>query len=411
MPKAIGFALALFATAMLWADALREAAQALENNEYAGAIPHLEAALQEDPSNVNARFNLAYAQQATGDDAGAIEHYALITEQQPDLVQARQNLATLLMRSARFQEAAREYEAIAAAKPEDEAARMLLAIAHRQAGNVSSAAEAFRGVLEHDSSSLDALLGLAGSLAELGQLHQAVPHYLRAAEIEPRADSALLEIAKRLEAGGHRQDALELYRRHARKHPDDDTWQEEIGIMLLEDGNLRAATRALERAIDLAPQPQRHAALAEAYRRAGNTDAAREQIRLSAAAAPADANARLRYANSLLQQQAYERAAQEYLAACEADPSLRDAWNGLAFAMYQLSNFPAALRALSEAAKLGSPQPASVYLKALCQDNLQLYEEAQSTYRAFLAMTPAMQDEAWKASERLRAIGKVLEKR
>jgi tetratricopeptide (TPR) repeat protein len=187
--------------------------------------------------------------------------------------------------------------------------------------------------------------------------------------------------------------------------------QEEIGILLLESDNLRAAIEALERAAELEPQAQRHAVLAEAYRRAGEVDAAREQLRLAAEAAPGDAQARLRYANSLLQRQEFQLAAQEYVGSLESDPGLADAWNGLAFAMYQLGNFPAALRALTESAKLGPPPAASVYLRALCQDNMQLYEEAQDSYRAFLALNPDMQDETWKATQRLKTIAKVLEKR
>ena len=411
MARGFGFGLALCVTALLSADTLREAAQALESNDFAGAIPHLEAALEDDPANVNARFNLAYARQATGESAAAIHHYQVIVEQQPDLIPARQNLATLLMQAARFAEAAQHYEAISAAQPENLQALQLAASAHSQAGDAESAVAAFRRVLELDGSSLDAILGLARSLEELGKLHEAVPHYLRAMQLDPSVEDVLLGVAKRLEESGSEQDALELYRRYARNRPDDAAVQEEIGILLLDSGNLRAAIEALERAVELEPQAQRHGVLAEAYRRAGEVEAAREQLSLAAKAAPGDAQARLRYANSLLQQQEFQLAAQEYVQSLESDPGTADAWNGLAFAMYQLGNFPAALRALTESGKLGPPPAASVYLRALCQDNLQLYEEAQGSYRAFLALKPDMQDETWKATQRLKTIAKVLEKR
>ena len=411
--RGLGFGLALCVTALLGADALREAAQALESNDFAGAIPHLEAALEDDPANVNARFNLAYARQATGNTAIAIQHYQVIAEQQPDLMPARQNLATLLMQAGRFADAAHHYEAIAEAQPQNLQALQLAASAHSQAGDAELARAAFQRVLEMDGTSLDATLGLAGALAELGRLHEAVPHYLRAVQLDPSAEGALLEIAKRLEESGSKQDALQLYRRYARNRPDNAAVQEEIGVLLLESGNLRAATQALERAVQLEPQSKRHAALGEAYRQAGNVEAAREQLSLAAKSAPGDAKARLRYANSLLQQQEHERASREYVASLEVDPGSPDAWNGLAFAMYRLGNFPAALRALMEAEKLGPPLAASVYLRALCQDSLQLYEEAQDSYRAFLALNAEteMQEETWKATQRLKTIAKVLEKR
>lgn len=403
--------MALCVAALLGADALREAAQALESNDFAGAIPHLEAALEDDPANVNARFNLAYARQATGDAASAIQHYQVIAEQQPDLMPARQNLATLLMQAGRFADAAQHYEAIAQAQPENQQALQLAASAHSQAGQAEQARAAFQRLLDIDGASLDATLGLASSLAELGRLHEAVPHYLRAVQLDPGVEDALLEIAKRLEESSFKQDALELYRRYAQNRPDNAAVQEEIGVLLLESGNLRAATRALERAVQLEPRSRRHAALGEAYRQAGKVEAAQEQLSLAAKSAPGDAKARLRYANALLQQQQYELASREYLASLEVDPGASEAWNGLAFAMYRLGNFPAALRALTESEKLGAPLPASVYLRALCQDSLQLYEEAQDSYRAFLALNADMQEETWKATQRLKTIAKVLEKR
>lgn len=411
MCRFIGVALFFCATGTLDADALRQAAEALDRNDYAAAIPHLESALESDPENVNARFNLAYAFQATGDNESAVRHYRLITSQQADLLPARQNLAALLMRSGQFADAAEEYEAIAEARPDDTQILHLLATARREAGDPESAARAFGSILEIDSASLEAVVGLAQALDAAGHLLEAVPYYLRAASTDPELKELLPGIAARLEEAGARQDALELYRRYARARPDDAAVQEEIGIRLLEENNVRSATPALERSVAIEPTARRHAALAEAYRRSGASDAAHDQLQLAARAGPGDPDIRVRYANSLLKRKDFEHAAREYLAACEADPGHRDAWSGLAFAMFQLGNFPASLRAIQESEKLGPSPPATVYLKALGWDKLQQYDQAHDSYRAFLAMEPDMQDEIWKAQQRLKTIEKVLAKR
>ena len=406
-----GVAVFLCVAGTLGADALREAAEALQGSDYERAIPHLEVALKEDPGNVNARFNLAYALQSTGDEDGAIRHYRMVAQREPDLAHARQNLATLLMRAGRFAEAAEEYEALERLRPSGLPDLLLLAAAHRGAGDNEAAARSYRRALDLDGSSLDALAGLANALADSGRLHESVPYYIQAAALDPRFEETLVGIAERLEREGARQDALQLYRRYARGRPNDAAVQEQIGILLLEDGNVRAAVRALELAVSIEPGPERHAMLAEAYRRAGNADFAREQLRLAAQASPGNAEARVRYGNSLLQIQDYERAATQYLGACEADASNRDAWNGLAFALFQLGNLAGSLRALQESERLGPPQAASVYLKALALDKLQQHEQAAAAYRLFLSLDSVMEDERWKAGQRLKAIQKVLAKR
>ncbi len=395
----------------LCADPLRQAAEALQREDFAAAIPPLKEAVEDEPGNVNARFNLAYAFQAIGDADSAILHYRSVAQQQPDLVPARQNLATLLMQSGRFEAAAQEYEALASLRPDDPALLRLLAGARGEAGDHRSAAEAFRQLLILEPESLEATLGLAQSLEDGGRLHEAVPQYLRAAAIDPQFLERLPAVARRLEEQGDRQDAIELYRRYARARPENPVAQEEVGILLLEEDNLRAATVALESAVRLEPTFQRHAALAEAYRRSGNGAAAHEQLRLAAGAAPDDAAARVRYASSLLQRQEFENAAREYLAAAEADASVVDAWNGLAFAMFQIGNFPASVRAIEQSERLMPLGPPTVYLKALALDKLQQYEPAQASYRAFLAMQPSMPDEVWKAEQRLKTIERVLRKR
>ena len=392
-------------------DDLRQAAAALQANDFAAAIPHLEAALEDEPGNVNARFNLAFACQSMGDDAAAIRHYRWIAGEQPELIPARQNLATLLMRAGEYGEAAREYAAVAADRPDDLQLQLLLADAHLRAGSAEASVAAYERALATNDSSMDALLGIAGALVEVGRLIESVPYYLRAAAADPKVENLLPGIADRLEQAGSDRDALELYRRYARNRPEDAAVQEDVGIRLLDVGNIHAAKAALERSVAAQPSAGRHAALAEAYRRGGDSAAAREQLRLAAQAQPGNAVFRVRYATAFLQEQDYERAAQEYLAAGEADPQNRDAWNGLALAAFQLDNFPIALRALEASEQAGPLPAASVYLRALAMDRLQMYEEARAAYRAFLELTPEMPDEVWKAQQRLLTIDKVLAKR
>ena len=392
-------------------EALRDAAEALENNDFTAAIPHLEAALAEDSENINARFNLAYSYLQIGDETHAIEHYTVIVAAQPDAAQARKNLAMLLMRNERPAEAVEHFEVIAAASPDDYSLQMAWADALDKSGDLAGAVEPYKRALELDKTSIDALLGVGYALARQERFSEAVPYYLRASTIDPSVESMTLQLANEMEQRDQQSDALEIYRRYARNHPDDVAVQERIGMIFLERKRFQQAIEALEKAVAADPTAGNRAALAEAYAHIGDTERGVPQLREAVQADPASVELRVRYANGLLAMRQFKDASQQYLAAAERKPDTIDAWNGLAFAMFQMEDFPTALKALAKSEQIAPLKAAATYLKALAQDKLQLYEEAKSSYEQFLAMLPDMEDEAWKAGERVKVINKVLAKR
>lgn len=401
----------VFAASVFAADALREAAAALEKKDFAAAVPHLQAALAEDAENANARFNLAYAYLQIGDEARAVEQFQALVAAQPESTQARRNLAMLLMRGGRPGEAAVHWQALAAASPEDFSLHLAWADALDKSGNPAAAVEPYKRAVALDATSADALLGLGYALARQRRFSEAAPYYLRAAALDPAVESMTLQLANEMEQRGLQTDALEIYRRYARNHPGEAAVQERVGLILLERGRFRQAAEALEKAVAADSTAANRAALAEAYAHLGDAQRGVQQLREAVHADPRSAALRVRYANGLLAARQFEQAAQQYLAAVERKPDTLDGWNGLAFTMFQLENYPAALQALEQSAKLGAHKPATLYLKALTQDKLQLYEEARRSYEKFLAMSPDMEDEVWKAGERVKVIDKVLAKR
>ncbi len=400
-----------YASLALADDALRDAAEALERNDFAAAIPHLEAALAEDSENINARFNLAYAYLQTADESNAIEHYKVIAATQPENVQARKNLAMLLMRGERPAEAAEHFAVIAAANPSDFSLHMAWADSLDKSNDLAGAVEPYKLAIELDKTSIDALLGLGYALARQERFSEAVPYYLRAAKIDPSVESMTLQLANEMEQRDQQTDALEIYRRYARNHPDDVAVQERIGMIFLERKRFEQAIEALGKAVAADPTAGNRAALAEAYAHIGDTERGVPQLREGVYADPASVELRVRYANGLLAMRQFKDAAQQYLAAAERKHDTIDAWNGLAFAMFQMEDFPTALKALGKSEQIAPLKAAATYLKALSQDKLQMYEEAKTSYETFLAMGPDMEDETWKAGERVKVINKVLQKR
>ncbi len=403
-------ALVLLAVSLAAGD-LEQAVKALNEEDWAAAVPLLETIVAEEPENVEIQFNLAYcyAQLQQGDRA--VEHYRTVVELKPDLVEAHMNLGILLMERREFGEAAPHFEAVIESRPDEFAPALYLAHASLEMGDAEAAADAYKKAVAFDPRSADAQLGLGQSLLRSGRAEEAAPHYERAAELDPTLQSMKLELAEHFENNGHPEKAIALYRGYLGVDPEAVAVRERIGLLLLDLKQYPEAVRFFEQAVELDPTVANRAALAEAYLNTDEIAKALPHLREAAAAKNADPSLRLRYANLLLHNEQFSDAARNYLALLERKPDLVDAWNGLAFAMYKNEDLPGALSALMRSAKAGPSKPAQIYLRAIVEDKLELRKEALASYRRFLEMKPGLEEEEWKARERAKVIQRALSRR
>ena len=403
--------LALLLAAPAPQEALRDAAAALEREDYAAAAPLLEKALQEDADNVELRFNLAFAYTQLAQDDRAVEEYRKVLATQPDLEQARQNLVMVLMRGDRFGDAAPELEKLAAARPEDRQTQLYLAHAWFRSGQPAKAIPAFRRAHELGEDTPMLHLELGQSLAATGSLDDAIAEYRRAGELDPELATLELELAEKVEQSGDKAKALALYQSYLERHPEEPAVLERVAMMLLEQGKAAEAIGPLEAVTAKSPTKANWAALAHAYQTADQPQRAFDALGRALEADPRDADLRIRYATILLKAEQFEQAGGHYLQATKLDPARAEGWNGLAFCFYKLENFPAALNALQEAEKRDEPKAGNLFLRAVVEDKLQLFEQAKLSYEAFLARKPELEDEVWKAEQRLKTIEKILSKK
>ena len=390
---------------------LESAVEALNGGDFAAAAGFLEKALEDDPNHVQARFNLAYAYGQLERPADAVEQYRKLLVIDPNVPEARMNLGVLLLQSDRPAEAAEQLEALLALRPDDLNATFYLAHALAAAERFADAVPAYEKAVALDPGRAQAHLGLGRSLARLERLEAAEPHYRTAVELDPSLDSMLLELGEAYEQAAALDRALPLYREYAANHPEDAAVAERIGLLTLDSGGGAEAIEALEAAVRRSPTSANKAALAEAYYRADDLEKAVTLWQEAIAADPGALKLRLRLANELLKAAHFQQAGGQYLAVTKLAPENAAAWNGLAFCLYKVENFPAALEALAESAKHETPATGNLYLRAIVEDKLMLFEEAKASYEAFLARMPDMEDEVWKAEQRLKAIEKNLDKR
>lgn len=390
---------------------LEQAIKALEAEDYAQAAPLLEKALAEDPENAEVRFNLAFSYSQLQQDDKAIEHYTKVVEQKPDLPQARMNLGMLLLRQNRPAKAVPHLEKLAETRTDDFRVQFYLAHALEGSGKAEQAIVPYQKALELDPNSADAALGLGRSLARAGRFDEAETHYRQAERLDPGLAGQTLEFAEMLEQGGRKEQALALYQAYLTSHADAIAVKERAGLLLLDQKRYQEAIPLLEAAVAQDATAANQAALAEAYSLSDQPAKALPAWRAAVDADPGSAPLRIRYGNALLAAQHFDDAARNYHVALEKDPSLSDGWNGLAFSLYKLENYPGVLAALSEVRRRGPEKPAAIFLAAITQDKLQMYTEAKGNYERFLATGAGLEDEEFQSRQRIRAIEKILEKK
>ncbi|MFP5228024.1 MAG: tetratricopeptide repeat protein [Acidobacteriota bacterium] len=122
------------------------------------AMREFRAELDNDPSNGNAGYELAYLQAEAGDTASAAEQYSKILQQYPDFEEALVGLAGIDLTSQKPNQAVPLLEHAVKLHPNDEVAWWRLAQADRAVGDTE---------------------GQKKALAEFNRIHQVIPGTLR----------------------------------------------------------------------------------------------------------------------------------------------------------------------------------------------------------------------------------------
>lgn len=390
---------------------VEQAIAALQQNDFAAAVPLLQSAAEAEPENASIHFNLGYALAQLQRDDEAIAAYRRALAIEPELQPVFLNLGVVLLRNGKASEAAPLLGQAAASRPDDPQVQYFHAHALAEAGQPSEAIPAYERAAALDPEEPSIWVELGQAQASLNQIDAAWESYRKAGELDSELLSYQMRLAVQVERDGGRQQALEMYRSYLEVEPDNVGVRERYGMLLLDLERYAEAAKELQAVVDQSPTDAVRAALAQAYVLADDADTARQKLAEAVAANPNEPELRLRYGASLIQTLDYESAHAEYLAAAQLVPDNPRAWTGLAFTLYQLKNYETCLKALENAQKLEPLKPASIYLRAITQDRLQLYNEAQLSYQAFLAAAPGLEDEEWKSRQRLRVIELVLSKR
>jgi len=404
-------ALAALLFALLFApaeDYLAEGLKALDANQPAAAEPLFRKAIEADPKDYAAHFNLAFALSAQQKDVEAIAELRRTLELKPGLYEADLNLGILLLRNRQPTEAAAVLKEAVAAKANEFKPNLYLGDALLASGDAAGAEERYRAAIAADPKSAAAHVGLASALLRESKIDEAAEQFRSAASLDPKYRDRLLELAAEYEKARRYNDAIAIYR----DFPENAAARERLGALQVESKDYSSAIPNLEQAVRTSPTTTNRLALADAYRMAGDHAKEIAQLQLAVAAEPNNFDLRMILGRALRDQHQLMAAAQHFSAATKLHPDDVKAWNELASALIVAQNYTEGLAALDHVRALGKEVPGDHFLRAITLDKLQMKPQAVEAYRQFLATdNGAAPNQEFQARQRIRIIESELKKK
>ncbi len=394
--------------AMQTSDYVADGTKALDEHRYEAAAQAFTKAIEADPKDYFAHFNLALADSLLGKDAEAIAEYRKTLELKPKLYEAELNAGILLLRQKNPADALPLLEDAAAQKPAEFRPVYYLAEAQLQSGSPDAAEASYRKAIEIDPKSAASELGLAHALAAQEKLADAAPHFRQAAQLDPQNRRFLLELAGLYDKAGQTDEAATIYR----EFPENPAAERRLAQILMEKRQFGEAIPQLEAAYEKDRSQANRVALAKAYVSARQLDKALPLLNASVEASPSDYDLRMIYAMALRDRKQYPAAASQFLAAAKLKPQDAGTWGELGGMLYLTGAYPQALSAFERARDLGQNTPGNCFFRAIILDKLKQLKPALEAYHQFLAMSQGKNpDQEFQARQRARIIQRELEKR
>jgi tetratricopeptide (TPR) repeat protein len=389
-------------------DFTADGMKALDEHKYQEAAGLFAKAVDADPGDYAANFNLALAYSLLGKAAEAIPVYKKVLELKPGLYEAELNLGILLAGQKPASAAIPYLQSAVDAKPKEFRPRSYLAKAQLDSGDFAKSEENYKLALELDPKSAPVQLGLARAQARQNRLQEASEHFRQAAALDPSYRDTPLELAALFEANKQPEPAIEIYR----QFPENTTVQKRLGELLIETKRYPEAIDCLAKAIQKDPTPANQLALGQAYTLNKEPEKALPQFEKAAAGDPENYELRMLYGRGLRDQKKYSLAAGQFFAATQKRPDSKEAWNELITMLMLLDDYPRALAALDRVQALGGEMPGHYFFRAIILDKTKQLKPALEAYRKFLAIADGkFPDQEFQARQRARIIQRELSKK
>ncbi len=389
---------------------LTQAENAIQRRNYAAAEPLLHQAIDRDPKNYVAWFDLGYVENALGKIDESIAAYRKSVAAKPDVFESNLNLGLQLAKTGQ-PDAEQFLRAAIQLKPTSHAAegqfRAWLSLGHvLEKSKPDEALAAYQRAAALQPKDAEPHLSAGVLLEQAGKFADAEQEYKQALVLDPTSHDALTGLANIYMRGHRFAEAEDYLRQLLAAQPGSAAAEIQLGRVLAAEGKNDEAIAQMQAGIKLAPgdvSAQRD--LADLYSSAGKNEQAESAYRVLSAAAPNDAQLHSSLGEALLRQKKFPEAEHEFLVAVKLKPDLGAAYGDLAFAASENKNYPLVIRALDARAKLLPELPITYFLRASAYDHLHDFKQAAVNYRLFLnTANGKYPDQEWQAKHRLIAI-------
>jgi Tfp pilus assembly protein PilF len=395
-------------------DTLPEIAQAedaIQKNDFSAAETLLKKAIDKDPNNYQAWFDLGFVLNHLARTDESIAAYRKSVTAKPDVFESNLNLGLMLAR-ANNAEAEQFLRAATTLKPtaqtEEGQARAWLALARLlENKEPEDALTAYRKASDLTPKDPEPHLS-AGLLHERQkEFSAAEADYKQVLTLDPHSTDAAIGLTNIYMKSGRLAEAEPLLRRLATERPDDAGIHLQLGRVLVAQGTKDDAITEIQTALKLAPSDadaQRE--LADLYASSGKNDQAETAYRTLLAARPNDAELHRGLGQALLRQKKFPEAQREFWAAVQLKRDWPDLYVDLAFAASENKNYELTIKALDARAKFDTEMPVvCFFFRASAYDHLRDYKQASVNYHLFLqSANGKYPDQEWQARHRLIAI-------
>ena len=390
---------------------IAQAEDAIQKNDFTGAETLLKKAIDKDPKNYQAWFDLGFVLNRLGRVEDSIHAYRQSVAAKPDVFETNLNLGLMLVRF-NSPEAERYLRAATGLKPTDHVeegqARAWLALAHLEENTKpEDALAAYRKASELTPKDPEPHLS-AGLLHERQkEFSAAEAEYKQVLALDSHSTEAAIGLTNIYMKSGRLGDAEPLLLRLATERPDDAGIHLQLGRVLAAQSKKDDAITEIQTALKLAPadsDAQRE--LADLYTSAGKNDLAEKTYRALVTTQPKDPELHRGLGQALLRQKKFPEAQQEFLTALRLKRDSPDVYVDLAFAASENKNYELTIRALNGRTLLNAELPAiCFFLRATAYDHLHDNKQAAVDYHHFLDVAKGKYpDQEWQATHRLIAI-------